>query len=226
MTALLVVEGTWAAEPWGLCGYVIEILNDTIRPERIPYPGRFGDGVSYSQSASIATENLRRRIDTLKEPYVLLGYSQGAGAVGDVASEYRDDPNLIAAFNIADPKRSPEDRLIGQYAPGCGIISSRYIGPKALQFASPDDFIASNTNPFLSNVAAYTLDRSRVKDLEWFKSFKKCSANRQTGGDVRAAIKTVKTYIKTQVHTNYHLYEVEPGITATQWIARAINQMG
>ncbi len=226
MTTLLVVEGTWAKEPWGLCGYVVNELSNKINVERIPYPGRFGDGISYSHSASLAAENLRRRIDTLKEPYLLLAYSQGAGAAGDVAAEFHEDPNLIALYNIADPKRSPFDLVVGQKAPGCGIIGSRIIGTKAKQFASPFDFVTSNTNPFLSNVASYTLDRSRVKDLEWFKSFKKCSSSRMAGGSLRDAVKQVRAYMKTQAHTNYHMYEVEPGISATQWIANDINKIG
>lgn len=223
MHTLLVVEGTWQPYPWGMCGNVITQLNDEWRALRIPYPESFGDGYSYSESYTIAMNNLLLAIDNLQGPFSILGYSQGAAAVGNVGAACHNMPNLLNIYCIADPMRSEEDTLIGPAVVGHGIGGSRTIGPKAFQFAAPGDFISACNNNFLANVARYTYSKSDSSWKQWFKEFNSAAKQRESGGSFKQALKELKYYLKYQPHINYHNYEVEAGVTATRWIADHLN---
>lgn len=220
MPIIFAVEGTFAREPWGLLGDVIDRI--PLEAHRIEYPEQFGTAFSYEESIYIGRRALRRKIGRATEPYFIVGYSQGAHIAGDVALEVKDDPNFIAIYLISDPKRSSKDKVIGKDPGGCGIFGPRPIGAKALHFAAPGDFITANTNAFISNVARYTIGRKHKSYREWFSTFKEAARNRLPGGSLKKAIFEVRHYLTTQVHTEYHNYVVEDGLTATQWIAADI----
>lgn len=220
---ILACEGTWAREPWGLLGDVVSKISVPV--ERINYPEQYGDAFSYNESVYIGKRALRRRLARTTEPYIIICYSQGAHIAGDVALEYRDDNNFKGIFLVADPKRSPRDRLIGPDPGGRGIFGSRPIGPKATHFAAPGDIITANRNAFISNVAWYTLEKKKFGRREWFKTFKAAKDQRLPGGKIWDAIKDVKLYLGTQAHTNYNSYQVNDGLTVPEWIARDINHM-
>lgn len=217
---VICTEGTWAREPWGLLGETVSLLPYSI--ERVNYPEQYGDAFSYNESVYIGKRALRKKLSKISEPFILIGYSQGAHIAGDVALEYRDDDNLKAVYLIADPKRSPRDRLVGPETPGKGVFGSRPIGPKAVHFAAPGDIIAANTNNFISNVAWYTLEKKKFGAKEWLRTFKAARSQRQPGGKMWTAIQEVRYYLKTQVHTSYNSYIVDGNLTVPQWIAHDI----
>lgn len=220
---VIVCEGTWAKDPWGLLGDVVNNLD--IPAERVEYPEQFGDAFSYNESIYIGKRALRRRISRIEGPFVIVAYSQGAHIAGDVALEHRDDPRLICVYLIADPKRSPRDKVVGLDPGGMGIFGSRPIGSKAKHFVSEHDFIGANTNPFLSNVAKYTVEKKTLGTKDWIKSFKSAASQRQPGGSLFRAIRQVKNYLSTQVHTKYDQHVIENGLTVTRWIAQDINRL-
>lgn len=220
---ILCLEGTWAKDPWGILGDVVSRVD--VPAIRISYPEQYGASFSYAESVYIGRRALRRKIDRLSEPFVLVGYSQGAHIAGDVAYEYRDDHRLLAVYLIADPKRSPRDTVIGENPGGWGIFGPRYIGEKAKHFVAHGDIIAACTNHFLTNVAFYTIEKKRAGMRDWLKSFGHAAAFRQKGGSLRRAICEVKYYLKTSVHTKYGEMEVLPGVTVTQWIAEDIKRL-
>lgn len=220
---ILACEGTWAKEPWGFLGDVVNRLPFPV--ERINYPEQYGDAFSYNESVYIGKRALRRRVSQITEPFCIISYSQGAHIAGDVALENRYNDYLKGVYLIADPKRSVRDRLIGPDPGGHGIFGGRPIGPKAIHFAAKGDIITANRNPFISNVAFYTLEKKQLGRREWFKTFKAARSQRLPGGKVFDAIKDVKFYLGAQVHTRYNSYVVEDGLTVPEWIARDINHM-
>lgn len=219
----LVIEGTWAKDPWGLLGDVVSNLD--IPAERVEYPEQYGGAFSYNESIYIGKRALRRRVARINDHFVIVSYSQGAQIAGDVAVELKDDPRLVAVYLIADPKRSPRDTVIGHDPGGKGVFGSRPIGNKAKHFAAKHDFICANTNAFIYNVAKYTVEKKSLGRKEWFKSFRVAASHREAGGSAIKAIIEVKNYLKTQVHTKYDQYVVKDGLTATQWIAHDINRL-
>lgn len=216
-------EGTWARDPWGLLGEVVALLDHPVI--RVNYPEQYGDAFSYNESVYIGKRALRKRLEKIDEPFVIICYSQGAHIAGDVALEHRDNPNFKAIYLIADPKRSIRDRVAGVKPEGHGVFGSRPIGPKAIHFAAKGDIITSNTNAFISNVAWYTLEKKKFGKREWIRTFGAARRQRLPGGKFWAAIKDVKFYLGTQVHTRYNSYIVEGGLTVPQWIALDIAKM-
>ena len=220
---IIACEGTWARDPWGLLGDTVALLNQPV--ERVNYPEQYGDSFSYNESVYIGKRALKKKLSRVKEPFVLISYSQGAHIAGDVALEYKDDPNFKAIYLIADPKRSPRDRIIGEDPGGQGIFGSRPIGVKAFHFAAPGDIITANKNNFISNVAWYTLEKKKFGRREWFKTFKLARTQRLPGGKFWSAVRDVRLYLGTQVHTSYNSYVVEGSLTVPQWIASDISKL-
>lgn len=226
MKKVLIVEGTWAPKPWGLLGDVVRRLNNDWLPIRIQYPEKYGDPVSYKKSTTIAEINLTNEIifcQRDKIPYIILGYSQGAGVAGDVGRRFHEDPLLRGVILISDPKRSRRDRQVGPAVVGYGVSGEREIGSKARQIVAPGDFIADNDNPFLTNVASYTYEMGLSDVISWAKAIPKAIMDRKPNGDPIRGIRTVANYIASGVHTKYNTYLVEPNVTATQWVANYIN---
>lgn len=217
------LEGTWQRYPWGQLSDLVERLNHPV--VRVEYPEQYGEMFSYNESIYIGKRALKRKISKLSEPYCLVGYSQGAHVVGDVAQELHDDPNLVRVYLISDPLRSPEDKAIGQKPPGQGIFGRRTVGKKALHFVLDGDFISACDNAFIGNVALYTLDKKDKAKRQWLLTFNKTRKLRLEGGSAKSAFCQLRRYLRTQAHTRYHQIIIADGLTATQWIAEDINRL-
>lgn len=220
---VVAVEGTWQKYPWGQLSDLVERLNGPVI--RIEYPEQYGEIFSYNESIYIGKRALRRKISKISEPYCLVGYSQGAHIVGDIASEIHDDQNLVKVYLIADPMRSTSDMVIGNKPLGCGVFGQRVVGDKAHHFVAEHDFISACDNAFISNVALYTLDKKNKETIKWIKTFSGTKKLRRNGGSVIRAAAQLRRYLRTQAHSRYHETVVVGGMTATQWIAEDINRL-
>ncbi len=216
------VCGTWQSG-LGLFRKISEGL-EGIESVLIPSPAKYGDGMSYKQSVAATERNIFNQLAELDEPYFLIAYSQGAHASGNIV---RDFPlkNLKHLFNIADPMRSGRDNVAGPVVGGSGIMGSREIGSRATQFVAPGDFVAANTNPFISNVARYSVDMSLTNPLSWVKSVLPAARAHEQGGRALEAFKEVSKYLASGVHIRYGDYQVEPGVTVPDYIIREINRV-
>ncbi len=224
MRKLFVVGGTWEFTPYGLQQDIVNRINKGWQAEWIPYPARYGDGEAYMISVDIGKRNLNDAINRWGGEYSITGYSQGAKIAGDISKERLTDGRFLRSYLIADPSRSPKDRLIGPKVGGKGISGEREVGWKANEFVAPGDFIGSNDNAFLYNVARYTYNMSSRDPVAWIKSFSNAAKEREAGGDVVAGFRTLADYLRTQVHTRYPSYVVQDGLTTTQWIAKDLNR--
>ena len=214
---IFALEGSWAQYPWGLLGCIDKKTNNVIK--RVHYPGQFASQHSYNESVSIGVNALKEELLKTQESYCLVGYSQGAHVVGDIAAEFHDDPNFVKAYLIADPRRHKEDPLAGEDPGGEGVFGGRKIGPKATHFAAEGDFITCCTNPFISNVSRYILEKRTGNWLEWIRSFKDARAFREDGGDVLLALKQVLYFHRAKIHSSYSRVPAFDGVSATDWIA-------
>ncbi|MFJ4656050.1 cutinase family protein [Nocardia sp. NPDC088792] len=97
------------------------------------------EGDAYAQSRKEATDNARGLIQQFAgrcpgTKIAITGYSQGADAAGDLASEIGTGmgvvpPDRISAVAlISDPERSPSDAQVGPPAPGAGAGGARAAG--------------------------------------------------------------------------------------------------
>lgn len=190
----------------------------------IPSPAKYGDGMSYRESVEVTKSNIVKECFDCTEPYVIVAYSQGAHAAGDFVRDFSDGL-CKGLFNIADPMRSPGDNQVGSKVLGSGIMGQRRIGHKARQIVAPGDFVAANTNPFISNVAKYTVNMSVNDPSSWFRHIPGAISRRESGGDWTRAVKEVANYLRTGVHVNYHDYEVLHQVKVPEYIAREIRNL-
>lgn len=136
--SVLCVGGTWEVgdptnplAPIGMCRGVTGRLDaNRFRSRWVAYPARYAAGMSYKESRTTGEENLIAAIGRDWNPVVLLGYSQGADIVGNVAAavargEY-PDLNVAGVALIADPARHPR-QVLGPDPGGYGIRGQRFI---------------------------------------------------------------------------------------------------
>lgn len=217
MKTLFVVGGTWEKSAWGLCNSVVSQLDPEWNPVWIPYPASYGTNVSYKDSYTIGRTNLRQQIEQCDTEYSILGYSQGAKIAGDIASQKHMDAQFERAYLWSDPERHIDDQLVGPKVQGHGVAGQRRIGWKARQFAIQSDLICCNQNGVFSYVAQATSTLSTHEPKKWIRTI---SSTDWQGGSIVAAIREADAYMRARVHGTYDRYEVEPGVTSTQWILR------
>ena len=202
----------------------INELLPNIESVLIPSPAKYGDGMSYRRSVQITEGNIYEHCFLEDEDYIIVAYSQGAHAAGNYVKDFPSQ-NCKALFNIADPMRHSGDIQVGRRVEGSGIMGEREIGRKARQIVAPGDFVAANTNPFISNVAKYTIDMSINDPITWAKSIPVAMKSHTSGGNWPKAAKELANYLRTGVHVNYHDYEVEPRVKVPAYIAREIRNL-
>lgn len=140
---VLAVPGTWDSKKGMLAGVTRHLNTQKYSVTWIDYPATFALPTSYAESKKRAIEKLSEEWarDT-KAPIVLLGYSQGAEAVGDFALTVAGHPRLKAVALVADPKR-PHGLQIGtRHLHGHGICGERHIPhSRVFQAAIPGDVV-------------------------------------------------------------------------------------
>lgn len=167
---VLVVEGTGISS-------LLESVTDHLDPDLwdcqlVDYPAEYGNVRSYAKSREIGTLNLldaAARLDG--RPIAMLGYSQGAQIVGDLAklvAESGADPlfDLRAVGLVADPMR-PAGKSILDLGTGYGIAGQRDIVGDFPVFwaANPLDAITCATHDAMLRTVADLTEYMAIDDV-------------------------------------------------------------
>lgn len=193
-------------------------------------------------------------LDNTDGPIALLGYSQGAAIVGDVCHTVghattlfgHTTARIVAVGLFSDPHRN-RGEIVGPDIGGEGISGPRgpwgSLGGVVSSFCAPGDVICS-TDPDTSVLNLVSDLTSQITSRHPLRSAQQALAKvqvrpkgsmfpelslgipgvRWAAGRVGNTVRLVRNYLRSGVHTHYDEYEVLPGVTATQWMAREINR--
>ncbi|WP_297611016.1 cutinase family protein [Nocardia sp.] len=208
------------------------------------------EGDVYGASKKEATDNARGLVQAMGArcpgtKISIAGYSQGADAAGDLASEIGSGlgvvpPDRIAAVAlISDPRRSVTDAQVGPIAPGAGAGGARvggfgFISDRVRTVCAlgdlycsteQDDFIsrfagflAQTSDPNPANIWRYQLEvGSIINDLMAQGGIPTLQAQLSEGANEDRAAQ-FEQFFKTGKHTSYGFYQVGGGQTAITWM--------
>ena len=171
-TRVLAVPGTWDSKIGMLAGVTGRLDKTKYEVTWIDYPATFALPTSYTDSKKQAIERLREEWarDT-KAPIVLLGYSQGADAVGDFALKVAAHPRLRAVALVADPKRPHGSQIGSQYLHGHGICGERPIPHRRVFHAAiPGDVVCDASRASLWRLTADLTPSASLDIPRWVVS--------------------------------------------------------
>jgi len=224
MPKVYLLRGTWQSGG-SLMDRIGMAVQHKIDPVHFRTPSSYGESMSYNDSVAYSVAKLTKHIEQHNDDYFLVGFSQGAHVAGTVAAVNKNNPRFKGAYLIADPARSPKDHVVNAPMPGGGIMGERKVGAKAIHIVAPGDFIAANTNKFISNVARYTYSMKLSDPFSWHKNLQAAAALREPGGNIKEALKEVRQSLFTGAHIRYGDYMID-GLATPEWIARdMLNQI-
>lgn len=208
------------------------------------------EGDVYGASKKEATDNARGLVQAMGArcpgtKINITGYSQGADAAGDLASEIGSGlgvvpPDRIAAVAlISDPRRSVTDVQVGPIAPGAGAGGARvggfgWIADKVRTvcavgdlYCSTEDtdfvsrfagFLAQTSDPNPANLWRYQLEVGAIiNDLMAQGGIPTLQSQLSEGANEQRA-KQFEQFFRTGRHTSYGSYSVGGGQTALSWM--------
>ncbi|WAC58085.1 cutinase family protein [Gordonia sp. SL306] len=249
---VLAVPGTWAnGQSPGMLREVTSGLGPETRVQFVGYDATAfpWEKAIYGKSKAQAVANttglaaamLRRCPGTR---IALTGYSQGADAAGDVASEIGTGraairPGQVAGVVlISDPRRSRQDNLIGPPLTGEGSGGPRldgmgWVKPRAFTICEPLDlycnvprdyfitrivgYLAETSDPTPSQIGQYQAEAGAiVAELLTLGGPGKI-VGELSNARAREQITIFNAFLKSGTHGNYAAFQVRPGVTAVQW---------
>ncbi|MFW0789830.1 cutinase family protein [Gordonia sp. CPCC 205333] len=258
---VLAIPGTWANGP-GLVGTVTRNLGPETQVRYVGYnatafPWENGGSI-YGHSKAQAVANtwglakaMVRRCAGTK--IALTGYSQGADAAGDVASEIGTGraairPSQFAgAVLISDPRRSRRDALVGPPLTGQGSGGPRlggfgWVSGKTFSICHPKDlycnvdrdyyitriigYLAETSNPTPSQFADYQAEAGAIfRDLMTRGG---PGAIPRELSNARATEQIIKfgRFLLSGAHGEYSTLQVTPGTNALAWSQNFLAKLG
>lgn len=249
---LLAVPGTWANGP-GVLGAVTSGLGPDTQVRYVGYNATAfpwdNGGAIYGHSKAQAAANTRglaaqmlRRCPGTK--IALTGYSQGADAAGDVASEIGTARGVIRPSQYAggvllsDPRRSRRDALIGPPVSGQGSGGPRLDGfgwvsnrtfticqPLDLYCNVPRDYyvtrivgyLAETSDPTPSQFAQYQAAAGVIFLDLMTRGGLGAIPGELSNAKAREQIIQFNRFLQSGAHSDYTSFAVKPGVTAVQW---------
>ncbi|WP_040834269.1 cutinase family protein [Nocardia brevicatena] len=257
---VVVIPGTWEtskAEPGkGMLALVADNLPGNARTDYVAYSATAfpWEGEIYGRSKHEAIDGARALIaDTAQRcgatRYVLLGYSQGADAAGDLAAEIGTGlgvvpPQRVALVGlVADPRRSPTDNLVGPAVPGAGAGGPRlggfgWLGPRTYTFCAIGDLYCSTpAGDFAARIAGFFAQISNP-DPAQFDNYQQQAGvllndvlsagglgllhDQLNGTAYEERKKQIDDFIKSGIHQSYPSYQVGGGVTPLTWLRRQL----
>ncbi|WP_328602869.1 cutinase family protein [Nocardia terrae] len=254
---VIAVPGTWETSKddphQGMLAQVTRGLPGTVRTDYVAYPATAfpWDGEVYGQSKHAAVDAARGLMSSMASRcdatrFALIGYSQGADAAGDLASEIGTGlgvvpPDKVAAVGLlSDPRRSPTDAIVGPQVPGTGAGGARaggfgWLSPKVRTFCAAGDLYCSVPTDDLAGRSAGLLTQLTAQDPlqipSYLLTFQSILAEALMPGwsailsapaDDPAGeqwLRQVQTFLASGVHQSYPRYVVDgSGTTATAWL--------
>ncbi len=208
------------------------------------------EGDVYGASKKEATDHARGLVAAMGArcpgtKIAITGYSQGADAAGDLASEIGTGlgvvpPDRISAVAlISDPRRSPTDAQVGPPAPGqgaggprvggFGLISDKvrtvcavgdlYCSTEQTDFVTRfAGFLAQTSDPNPVNMWRYQLEVGAIiNDLMSQGGIPTLQAQLSDGAN-EERVQQLQQFYGTGRHTSYGTYSVGGGQTALTWM--------
>ncbi|MDL9947441.1 cutinase family protein [Gordonia sp. ABSL11-1] len=249
---VLAVPGTWAngVSP-GILGDITSGLGSETRVQFVGYDATAfpWEKAIYGKSKAQAVANTKGLALTMlrKCPgtkIALTGYSQGADAAGDVASEIGTGraeirPGQVAGVVlISDPRRSKRDNLVGPALGGEGSGGPRLDGmgwvlPRAFTICEPADlycnvprdyfitrivgYLAETSDPTPSQIGQYQAEAGAIV-AELLTLGGPGQIVEELGNRrAREQITEFNRFLQSGSHGNYAAFQVRPGVTAVQW---------
>ncbi|GAB2511244.1 cutinase family protein [Nocardia heshunensis] len=254
---VIAVPGTWETSKddpkQGMLAQVTRGLPGKVRTDYVSYPATAfpWDGEVYGKSKHDAVNAARGLVSAMAArcgatKFALIGYSQGADAAGDLASEIGTGigvipPDRVAAVGlVSDPRRSPTDAIVGPQVPGTGAGGARaggfgWLSPKVRTFCAAGDLYCSVPNDDLAGRSAGLLTQLTAQDPlqipSYVLTFQNILAEALMPGwsailsapaDDPAGeqwLRQVQQFLASGVHQSYPRYVVDGnGTTATGWL--------
>lgn len=252
---VLAIPGTWAngADP-GLMRAVTSNLGPETQVSYVGYDATafpwesaiYGKskGQAVANTKGLALQMLSRCPGT---KIALTGYSQGADAAGDVASEIgtgrqQIKPQQVAGVVlISDPRRSFKDNLVGPPLSGQGSGGPRldgmgYVLPRAFTICAPKDlycnvprdyyvtriagYLAETSDPTPSQVGQYQAEAAAIVNEMLTQGGPGKVVEELSNARAREQIIQFNRFLQSGSHGDYATFEVKPGVTATEWAHR------
>ena len=184
---VVAVPGTWETgaaatnpgAPGMLAGVTDGLRGADIRTDYVHYAATAfpWEGEVYGASKQQAVNYSRGLLEAMQAScpatrFAIIGYSQGADAAGDLASEIGTGrstirPDKVAAVGLlSDPQRSPTDALIGPMVPGGGAAGPRaggfgWISDRTVTFCAPGDlYCSTEDDDYITRVAGFAATNS------------------------------------------------------------------
>ncbi|WP_157535218.1 cutinase family protein [Nocardia inohanensis] len=252
---VVAIPGTWenngAAAGPSMLSFVTDGLPSSVRTDYVSYPATVfpWEGQVYGRSKSVAVASARGMIAAMTlrcagTRVALLGYSQGADAAGDLAAELGTGTGVVAPDRVAavglisDPRRAPNDTLVGPAVAGAGagggrpggfgLITDRVrticaIGDLYCSTV-PEDFVTRFAG-LLAQISAASLTDIATYQQQMDAIMKDVMAGggvsvlgQQFSAEANAHRQaTIEQFYNSQVHTAYAGYDVG-GESATTWL--------
>ncbi|MGW0037893.1 cutinase family protein [Gordonia sp. NPDC003376] len=248
---VLAVPGTWSHDGPGLLGPVTSGLGPETKVTYVGYDATAfpWESAIYGKSKAQAVDNIKGLAVTMLRrcpgtKIALTGYSQGADAAGDVASEIgtgreRIRPGQVAGVVLlADPRRSSKDPLVGPPLTGQGSGGPRVNGmgwltattrticiPTDLYCNTPRDYyltrivgyLAETSDPTPSQVGQYQAEAGAILAEMLTGGGPGRIVGELSNARARQQIIAFNRFIQSGSHGDYTRFEVTPGVTAVQW---------
>ncbi|KAF0967441.1 MULTISPECIES: cutinase family protein [Gordonia] len=252
---VLAVPGTWAN---GVSPGVLSAVTSGLGPEtKVQYVGYDAtafpwEKAVYGKSKAQAVANTRGLALQMLQRcpgtrIALVGYSQGADAAGDLASEIGTGraairPGQVAGVVlISDPRRSRKDNLVGPALRGEGSGGPRLDGmgwvlPRAFTLCEPSDMYCNVPRDFyITRIAGYlaeTSDPTPSQILQYQAEAAVIVRELLTLGGpgavveelgnkrAREQITSFNRFLKSGSHGTYGDFQVNPGVSAVTWANR------
>lgn len=184
---VVAIPGTWetstaadrAPTPGMLAGVTDRLRGTDIRTDYVTYAATAfpWEGDVYGASKKQAHDNARGMLEAMQQrcgdtKFGIIGYSQGADAAGDLASEIGTGtstirPEKVAAVGLlSDPRRSASDALIGPRVPGDGAGGARiggfgWISDRTVTFCAEGDlYCSTEDDDYVTRLAGFAAQNS------------------------------------------------------------------
>ncbi|MFC4606195.1 cutinase family protein [Rhodococcus kronopolitis] len=264
---VVAIPGTWETSaapdqvhPHGMLGGVTDGLGDAdIRTDYVTYAATAfpWEGDVYADSKQQAHDNARGMLEAMQQrcaatQFGIIGYSQGADAAGDLASEIGTGistirPEKVAAVGLlSDPRRSATDALIGPWVPGDGAGGARvggfgWISDRTVTFCAVGDlYCSTEDDDFVMRVAGFAAQNSDGESSDSPNSGADAGAlwnDLQGAGGIPALqgqlteeanaerVGQLARFYGSGAHQNYQGYAVDnAGNTPATWLANWLRE--